>query len=145
MNLSHAEHAARTWCRSHFLQFIRWALFTVYFFFGLLKVLGLSPATPLVHALFGVTLAPFMTFELFNPLFGVFEMFLGILFLLPRYFRFTLSLLVLHLVLTASPLVLLPQYAWSGFLVPTLEGQYILKNILIIACALVLLAHGDEK
>ena len=40
---------------------------------------------------------------------------------------------------TALPLVLLPEVSWKTFpLVPTLEGQYIIKNLVIIGSALVL-------
>jgi len=43
---------------------------------------------------------------------------------------------VVHLSTTIMPLVLLPQFTWQSFLVPTLEGQYIIKNILLIVLAL---------
>jgi len=39
------------------------------------------------------------------------------------------------------PLILLPQVTWSGILVPTLEGQYIIKNLAIIAAAIGIAAH----
>lgn len=34
------------------------------------------------------------------------------------------------------PPFIIPATTWSGFLVPTLEGQYFIKNILIIAAGL---------
>ena len=39
------------------------------------------------------------------------------------------------------PLVFLPAFTWQSFLVPTLEGQYIIKNVLIMACGVVILSH----
>lgn len=39
------------------------------------------------------------------------------------------------MIATILPLILLPSIAWSGFLVPTLEGQYIIKNLAIMALA----------
>ena len=42
---------------------------------------------------------------------------------------------------TILPLFLLTTVTWSGFMVPTLEGQYIIKNILIIAAAIGIAAN----
>ena len=118
----------------------RFGLFVVYFWFGLLKILDLSPASDLVHDLLARTL-PFMTFETFFFLFGLFECLIGILFLIRGLERLALPLLLVHMVMTFMPLVLLPQEVWSGFMVPTLEGQYIIKNLLIIAAAAGIMAH----
>jgi uncharacterized membrane protein YkgB len=126
---------------SHFrkleIPVARISIFIVYFWFGLLKLLGLSPAGPLVKALFEKTIwfMPFSTFYLF---FAVFEMVIGILFLIRGLERVVIFLLSLHLISTALPLFLLPQITWQKFLVPTLEGQYIIKNILIAAMAIVI-------
>jgi len=110
----------------------RFAIFVVYFWFGILKVLGTSPANPLVNDLLQKTL-PFLTFEQFIVYFGVFEMAIGILFLFPKLDRISSLILASHMVTTAMPLILLPAATWQSFLVPTLEGQYIIKNILIVA------------
>jgi uncharacterized membrane protein YkgB len=45
------------------------------------------------------------------------------------------------MIIVALPLFLLPQITWQKFLVPTLEGQYIIKNLAIISLALVIGAH----
>lgn len=127
-------------CRRVSVSFARSALFVVFFWFGALKIAGLSPASPLVEALFDRTI-PFMDFGLFMILFGAFECLIGVLFLLPRRERIVIPLLILHLLTTLGPLILLPAATWSGFLVPTLEGQYIIKNVLIIAAAIVVAAH----
>lgn len=118
----------------------RFALFTVYFWFGLLKVLGLSPAGPLVAALLQKTI-PFLTPEQFIFYFGWLEMAIGLLFLIPQLSRAVILILALHLITTAGPLVLLPQITWQGWFVPTLEGQYIIKNLLIIATAMGITAN----
>lgn len=118
----------------------RFALFTVYFWFGLLKVLGLSPAGPLVAALLQKTI-PFLTPEQFIFYFGWLEMAIGLLFLIPQLSRAVILILALHLITTAGPLVLLPQITWQSWFVPTLEGQYIIKNLLIIATAMGITAN----
>lgn len=62
---------------------------------------------------------------------------IGIIFLIRGWERLAIFLLGLHLFTTVLPLFLLPQITWQGFLIPTLEGQYVIKNILIIAAAIV--------
>lgn len=117
------------------LPFARFALFVVFFWFGSLKVVGLSPASEMVEQLFLRTI-PFMDFDLFLICFGLFECLIGILFLVRGAERVVIVLLAVHMGTTSGPLILLPQATWSGFLVPTLEGQYIIKNLLIIAIAI---------
>ena len=118
----------------------RFGLFVVFFWFGILKVFGLSPATPLVQKLFEQTI-PWMPFSTFIILFGLFECLIGILFIFRGFERIVIPLLFLHMITTFLPLFLLPQETWSSFLVPTLEGQYIIKNLVIIAVAIGIAAH----
>ncbi|MDP1689128.1 MAG: hypothetical protein Q8L47_03285 [bacterium] len=120
-------------------KFARFAIFLVYFWFGVLKLIGLSPATPLVKELYDVTIGSIgiIPFTFFYPLFSLLEVTIGILFLIRGLERPAILLLAFHLVTTILPLIFLPQITWHSFLVPTLEGQYIIKNILIAACAIV--------
>lgn len=118
----------------------RSALFIVFFWFGLLKVLSLSPASPMVLALLERTIS-FMSPEHFLILFGAYEMVIALTFVTPGLERIALALLAIHMITTFGPLLLLPQITWSGFLVPTLEGQYIIKNLVIIALAFGIAAH----
>lgn len=113
----------------------RFALFIVFFWFGALKILGLSPAGPLVYQLYSHTIS-FMPFETFYVFFGLFEMLIGISFLIRGLERFAIALLVPHMITTILPLIVLPETTWSGMLAPTLEGQYIIKNLVIIALAM---------
>ena len=118
----------------------RFGLFVVFFWFGALKVAGFSPAAPLVQALFMKTVG-FISFDTFIIFFGLFECLIGILFLFSGFERVVIPLLFLHMVTTFLPLFLLPEITWSGFLVPTLEGQYIIKNLVILAAAAGIAAH----
>ncbi len=117
------------------IYFSRFAIFIIYFWFGILKVVGMSPASPLALSLMDKTL-PFMEPALFLVLLGLFEMLIGTLFLIPRLDRPALGFLAIHMLMVCSPLLLLPALTWVRPFVPTLEGQYIIKNILIIALAL---------
>jgi uncharacterized membrane protein YkgB len=118
----------------------RIAIFVVFFWFGILKVIGTSPATPLVQELESQTL-PFIPFDQFITGFGLLEMLIGALFLIPKFERLAILVLFVHMVTTALPLLLVPGVTWSGFLTPTLEGQYIIKNLVIVALALGIAAH----
>lgn len=118
----------------------RFGLFVVFFWFGSLKVAGLSPASGLVQALFEETI-PWISFSTFIILFGLFECLIGVLFLIRGFERIAIILLFSHMVTTFMPLFCLTQVTWSGFMTPTLEGQYIIKNLLIIAAALTIGAN----
>ncbi len=118
-----------------YLPAARLALFVVFGWFGVLKIFGLSPATPLVRALFDQTL-PFLPFNEFMMAFGIFELAIGIAFLIKGFERLAIALLLPHMVMTAMPLVLLPGMVWTSWFVPTLEGQYIIKNLVLVAAAI---------
>lgn len=118
----------------------RLALFIVFFWFGVIKVIGLSPATPLAVMLTERTIGA----EHFTTLFFILtllECFIGVLFLLPNATRVVIPLLLLHMVLVCSPLILVSEMTWSGFMIPTLEGQYIIKNAVIVALAIGIASH----
>ncbi len=115
----------------------RTAIFIVYFWFGFLKILGLSPATPLVRALFEKTIPFPNLFPIFYTFFSLFEVAIGVLFIIRGLERLAVFFLGIHLITTILPLIFLPHLTWQAILVPTLEGQYILKNILIAASAIV--------
>ena len=118
----------------------RFSIFLVFFWFGILKVLGFSPASGLVKELLANTI-PFMAPDTFVVLFGGFEVVIGILFLIPGLERLVIPLLLAHMATTVMPLFVLPSITWTHPLVPTLEGQYIIKNLVIIATAIGIAAH----
>lgn len=121
--------------RLYHLWIARVALFIVFFWFGALKVLDLSPASPLAEALTARTIGIHYFDGSFLVL-SLVECLIGILFLFPKAIRIVLPLLIVHMVLVCSPLILLPDMVWTGPLVPTLEGQYIIKNAIIVALAI---------
>jgi len=63
-------------------------------------------------------------------------MLIGVMFLIPKLERPAIGLLLMHISMTVMPLVLLRGVVWQNFMVPSLEGQYIIKNIVIVALAL---------
>lgn len=121
--------------RRYHLWIARIALFIVFFWFGILKVLGFSPASPLAAALTERTIG-FQYFEGMFLALSLVECLIGVLFLFPKAIRIVLPLLIIHMILVCSPLLLLPDLVWSAPFVPTLEGQYIIKNAVIVALAI---------
>ena len=116
------------------LSLSRIAIFVIYFWFGFLKLFDASPANPLVESLLNKTL-PFINSHQFIIFLGIWEVAIGILFLIPRLEKVAIAILSLHMITTFMPLFLLPSIAWKSFLVPTLEGQYMIKNLITIALA----------
>ena len=87
---------------------------------------------------------PFFTFDVFIIILAIVEVTIGILFLIPKTERIAVVMLVLHMFTTILPLFLLPEIVWQGFLIPTLEGQYIIKNIVVVALAIGILVDLES-
>ena len=107
----------------------------VYIWFGLLKILGTSPAEGLVTRMFDITLAPFMSIQQFLMLLGLMECLIGMLWLFPRLKKIAFWVMVAHLFTTFLPVLLLPNETWQSFFSLTLTGQYIIKNVVLLSAA----------
>lgn len=123
------------WTRVSFMPVARAAIFIIFFYFGFLKLINQSPASPLALALTAKTIGA-AHFNLAFKLLAVYECLIGVLFLIPKATRVVIPLLFIHLLVVCSPLILVPHLAWVKPFVPTLEGQYIIKNVLLIALAI---------
>ena len=117
---------------------IRLPLFIIFFWFGLLKVFELSPARQLI--IDTVFWMPILSAETWVIVIGYWEVFIAIFFLTRKTTFLAMILLFLQMSGTFMPLILLPDITFqsSNPLLPTLEGQYIIKNIIIITAALVI-------
>jgi len=118
---------------------LRAALGIVFIWFGLLKPLGVSAAEPLVLATIGWM--PLLEPQAWLAVIGWWEVAIGVTFLFRRTLRIAVALLFLQMVGAFMPLVILPGVTFQpgGIpFAPTMEGQYIIKNLVIIAAALVL-------
>ena len=124
--------------RTHGNWIARLSLFLIFFWFGFLKVIMISPAGPLVNELLQNTFLSFLPAVAFQVWFGVFEMVIGLLLLLPKLERLTFAVMGFHFITTVMPLFILTDITWSAFLVPTLTGQYIIKNAALLALGMLL-------
>lgn len=127
--------------RKHSDQIARVSLFIIFVWFGLLKVFLISPAGPLVTSLLQSTFLGFIDPDTFVRYFGVFEVVLGAMILLPKLERITFAILLFHLFTTVMPLFMIPHAVWDGFMLPNLVGQYIIKNVALLSLGLVLFAR----
>lgn len=124
--------------------FSRFAIFLVYFWFGIIKITGQSPATSLVIDLQKVTL-PFFDSYSFLILLGIIEVLIGIGFLIKPLTKYVFIVAILHMGTTLLPLLFLQDISWQAFLIPTLEAQYIIKNIVLIALMITIFKEYTEK
>jgi len=144
MSLNGIDHKIIHFIKRISMPFSRIAIFVIFFWFGILKIFGTSAANPLVMDLQQKTL-PFLSFETFIILFGLFEMLIGIVFLVRGWERLAIALLMFHMITTFMPLIFLKEVTWQGFMTPTLEGQYIIKNLVVIALAIGIAAHSHLR
>lgn len=117
---------------------LRVSLAAIFIWFGILKPLGLSPAGPMVRATVGWM--PLLSPDTWVAVIGWWEVAIGLTFLFHRTVRIAIALLALQMAGTFLPLVLLPHVTFQpGHIpyAPTIEGQYVIKNLLIISAALV--------
>jgi len=121
--------------RQLFVPLARIAFFVVFFYFGFLKVIDVSPASPLAEALVGRTIG-LEYFDVLYLMLALIECVIGVLFLIPKATRVVIPLLFFHLLIVCSPILLVPDMAWASWFVPSLEGQYIIKNIVLVAAAI---------
>ena len=117
------------------IPFLRFAIGVVFIWFGALKTIGeLSPAYDLVAAT-----VYWLTPEIIVPLLGLWEVAIGLAFLFTPLTRVAIFLLALQMPGTFLPLILLPEVCFTIFPFGlTIEGQYIVKNLVIIGSALVI-------
>lgn len=127
------DTALTNWMARKAITLMRLSIGLIFVWFGALKFSpGLSPAETLI-----TDSLPFLPMELFIPALALWEVAIGIGFLVNRPIRFTILLLILHMLGAASPILLNPDAVWQTF--PhalTLEGQYIFKNLVVISGAL---------
>ena len=138
MNFDKIDSSISTFMGRWGILAIRISFGIIFIWFGVLKPLGLSPAEPLVLAT--VRWLPLFDGEVWVIIIGWWEVAIGVAFLFQRTIRVAIALLALQMVGTFMPLILLPAVTFQAehlLYGPTMEGQYIIKNLMIISAALV--------
>lgn len=128
------------WMGKYGLLLLRLSLGLVFFWFGILKFFpGMSPAQEL--AIRTITILTFGLVPENIIIYGLaaWEVLIGLGLLFGFAMRVTLLLLFLQMLGTITPLFLFPSETFQVFPIsPSLEGQYIIKNLVLISAGIVL-------
>ena len=118
---------------------LRIALGIVFLWFGALKFFpNLSPAETLAARTIETLTFGTIQQDVALPILATWESVIGIGLIIGRWLRAVLFLLAVQMLGTFTPLVLFPSETFTIFpIAPTLEGQYIIKNIVLIGAAMV--------
>lgn len=140
INFNRVDEHITKWLARNGIDILRIGLGIVFIWFGTLKFFpGLSPIEDLVaHVI------PIISFGMVSPAVGLpvlaaLECVIGIGLITKHFLRITILLLFIQLLGAMSPLIVLPSVSWQYIpYVPTLVGQYIIKDIVLIAAGLVI-------
>jgi putative oxidoreductase len=123
------------------VELLRISLGLVFLGFGGLKFFpGLSPAADLAGETMEKLTLGLIPSGVGIVLVAMVETAIGFFLITGKYLRLGLALLGVAMVGILSPLVLLPDELFARPYEPTLEGQYVLKDIVLLAAGLVVAA-----
>lgn len=128
------------WMADHGMTLLRISLGIVFFWFGVLKFFpGLSPAQDLASRTISLLTFGIVPASVSVPLLAVWECAIGIGLIAGRWLRATLLLLFAQMIGTLTPIFLFPGEVFTRIpYAPTFEGQYIIKNLVLLSAALVI-------
>ncbi|MDQ6776988.1 MAG: hypothetical protein M3071_12420 [Actinomycetota bacterium] len=126
----------------HSITLVRIAFGVIFLGFGVLKYFpDVSPAQSLTAATTHILFLGLVPSRVALVGVATLECFIGICLLTNRWMRLAVWLLAVEFVGILAPLVVLPGRLFSGpHHAPTLEGQYVLKDLILIAAAFVIVA-----
>lgn len=137
----------RRWLSRNSVALLRVSMGSVILGFGMLKLFpGLSPAQELV-----IATTEILSFGLVSPgaamlITAALECIIGLSLITGLWLRVTMFLIAAWLVGILSPTVLLPERVFAGpGHAPTLEGQYVLKDIVLVAAILVIATRPHRQ
>jgi uncharacterized membrane protein YphA (DoxX/SURF4 family) len=134
------DAALTTWMARNGIRLLRLSLGVVFLWFGVLKFFpGLSPAQTLAGSTISILSFGLLTPEAAVLILAVWECLIGVGLIAGYFLRATLFLLWLQMLGTITPLFLFPELCFTVVpIAPTLEGQYIIKNLVLVTAGLVI-------
>lgn len=134
------EDKILSWMGRYGIMLLRISMGIVFFWFGFLKFFpGLSPAQDLAIRTIEKMTFGMIPSEVSIIILAAWECLIGLGFLSGKFLRATLFLLFLQMLGAITPLFFFPQDAFTAIpYAPTLEGQYIIKNLVLISGGLVI-------
>lgn len=133
--------------RKYGLTALRISIGIIFLWFGLLKYFpGASPAEELAIDTIKIISFGMIPDQAINIILATWELLIGIGLLTGKIMRITLILLFLQMPGTFLPVFLFPELVFETIpFVPTIEGQYIFKNIVLISAGIVLGGFLEKK
>ncbi|MFO8231773.1 MAG: hypothetical protein R6U20_03825 [Longimonas sp.] len=141
LGLEEIDRHIAGWMDRYGRWLLRISIAIVFIWFGGLKVIGISPAEELVKST-----VYFIPADFFYPILAWWEVLIGITLLIRPLNRIAILLLFLQMPGTLLPLVILPEVCFTSFPIGlTMEGQYIIKNMVLISAGLVVGGSVRER
>lgn len=124
----------------HGIKLLRISVGIVYLWFGVLKFFpAFSPAEDLAARTISTLTFGLVGANISLPVLALWEVLIGLGLITGLFMRATLLLLILQMFGTITPLFIFPSETWTVFpIAPTLEGQYIIKNLVLVSAAIVI-------
>lgn len=128
------------WMAKHSLSLLRVSIGIIFFWFGVLKFFdGLSPAQDLAIKTIDIVTFGLLTPSIIILVLAIWETAIGIGLIFSLFMRETLLLLYLQMIGTFLPVLFFPSEVFNIFPYSlTLEGQYIIKNLVLLSAGIVL-------
>lgn len=128
------------WMAKHSLSLLRVSIGIIFFWFGVLKFFDrLSPAQDLAIKTIDVVTFGLLTPSIIILGLAIWETAIGIGLIFSLFMRETLLLLYLQMIGTFLPVLFFPSEVFNIFPYSlTLEGQYIIKNLVLLSAGIVL-------
>ena len=128
------------WMALYGIRFLRYSIGFIFIWFGALKFFpDLSPAQELATSTINLLTYGLIPMQVSLIFLAGLEVGIGILLISGLWIRLTIFLLFFQMAGTLTPIVLFPDMVFTA--IPhalTIEGQYIIKNVVIISAALVI-------
>lgn len=145
--LSKLDATITAWMNRNGLFLLRISMGIVFIWFGVLKFFpGVSAAQDLaIRTIELLTFGLVPEVLIINGL-ALWEVLIGVGLISGKFLKATLLILFLQMIGTFTPVFLFPSEVFNQIpYAPTLEGQYIIKNIVIISAAMVLWGASKRK
>ena len=124
------------------MSLLRWSIGIVFVWFGILKLLEFNPVFDLVFN----SIMPSLAYGIGLSILGWAEVFIGLMLISNRFLFFTHIILLGHLLGTFSTFI----FGWDVIFEPyfpvlSLDGEFVVKNIVLAISGLVVLIHELRK
>jgi uncharacterized membrane protein YphA (DoxX/SURF4 family) len=134
---AHWAAAFSTAYRRRETDVLRISVGVLFVWFGALKfVPALSPAQDIATQVMGVISFGMVPPGVSQPALALMEVLIGIGLVTGKLLRLTLAVFFVHMGGVFATLVILPGAVWQYPFVPSMEGQYIIKNLVLVTACL---------